>query len=422
VLRRLLIVSAALAGLWAAPAHASTFCGTPGTADRSPNVVAGHPVHVVYAVPSDGTDRFAQFATQAQTDSEQIDAWWRGQDPTRTLRFDLFPYPCGNQLDLSSVRFGLAGAQLAPTETRFQAIAQALDGVGLLSDFVKTLVYYDGPVADTDVCGTGGGDAQGVGLAIVFVNACAGIPTVTVAAHELIHALGAVPDGAPHECPAPNDHHTCDSPPTQDIMYPFADGTSLGGLLLDPGRDDYYGHSGSFWDVQDSKWLIALNSQVTLTVAISGGGAVASDVPGLSCTASCDTTWNAGTQLTLTPKPAGGMRFVRWTGACAGSASCRVQLAQAASANAVFGPASFALSVVVSGHGTVRVGSSGTCSARCSKAVTSFVPVQLQEKPAAGWRFKAWSGACRGTKPTCSVPMSAAAQARATFFKVPKKK
>jgi hypothetical protein len=420
VLRRLLIVTAALAGLWAAPAHASTFCGTPATTDRAPNVVAGDPVHVVYAVPSDGADRFGQFGTQAQTDYELIDGWWRGQDSTHTLRFDLFPYPCGTQLDLSSVRFSLSGAQLAPTQSRFQTIAQALDGMGLLSDYVKTLVYYDGPVSDTDVCGTGGGDPQGVGLAIVFVNACAGIPSVTVAAHELIHSLGAVPDGAPHNCPAPNDHHTCDN--TQDIMYPYADGASLDGLLLDPGRDDYYGHSASFWDVEDSKWLIALNAQVKLTLGVSGTGSVTSNIPGLACTASCDTTWNAGTQLTLTPKAAQGQRFVRWTGACSGSGACQLQISAAATANAVFGPARFALSVVVAGHGSVRVGSSGSCSARCSKAVTSFVPVQLAAKPAQGWRFKAWSGACKGTKATCSVAMNAAAQARATFVKLPKKK
>lgn len=420
MLRRLLIVSVALAGLGAAPAHASTFCGTPGTADRTPNVVAGDPVHVVYAIPSDGTDRFAQIATQAQTDAEVIDTWWRGQDPTHTLRFDLFAYPCGTQLDLSSVRFTLPGAQLAPTVGRFSAISQALQSQGLLNDFTKTLLYYDGPVADTDVCGTGGGDPQGVGVAIVFVNACPGIPSATIAAHELIHALGAVPDGTPHECPPPNDHHTCDNP--KDIMYPFADGTALDALLLDPGRDDYYAHPSGFWDVQDSKWLVALNAQVTLSLAISGGGSVTSDVPGLVCSATCDTAWNTGTQLTLTPKPAQGMRFLRWTGGCSGASACQVQLAQATTASAAFGPATFPLRVVVSGRGTVRVGSAGSCSARCSKAVTSFVRVQLAAKAAQGWRFKAWGGACKGSKPTCALSMEAAEQARATFAKLPKKK
>ena len=31
---------------------------------------------------------------RCQTDAETFDAWWRGQDPTRTPRFDLFAFPC----------------------------------------------------------------------------------------------------------------------------------------------------------------------------------------------------------------------------------------------------------------------------------------------------------------------------------------
>src|SRR5439155_9178282 len=270
----------------------------------------------------------------------------------------------------------------------------------------------------------GGGDPQSAGLAVVFVNACAGVPSATVAAHELIHALGAVPDGAPHNCPPPNDHHTCDQP--SDIMYPYASGGALSSLLLDPGRDDYYGHSGSWWDVQDSKWLVALDNQVQLGLTLTGLGSVAADVPGLSCTASCTTTWNGGTQLTLTPTPAEGSRFVRWAGACAGVAPCTLTLAQAANATAVFGPqvpATFVLMLSVSGRGTIRVNPFGAvCARRCSAPVPSLQRETLRAAPAAGWRFKAWAGACRGRALACSVPMSAATAAHASFVKAPVKK
>src|SRR5213083_1655149 len=117
----MLIVAAVLAGLAAAPVSAgatktTAWCGTLAPTDRTPNVVAGHPVHAIYALPSDVADRSAQIAPAMQADIEQIDGWWRGQDPTRTLRFDLFPFPCGAQLDLTLVRFPLPGAQLAPLD------------------------------------------------------------------------------------------------------------------------------------------------------------------------------------------------------------------------------------------------------------------------------------------------------------------
>jgi hypothetical protein len=122
-------------------------------------------------------------------------------------------------------------------------------------------------------------------------------------------------------------------------MYPYADGSSLGSLLLDPGRDDYYGHSGSWFDVQDSSWLVRLDHQERLAVRIAGTGSVASDLPGLACAVSCTTTWNAGARLVLTPRPSTGMRFVRWRGACSGSAACMLRLRHAVSAVAVFAPA-----------------------------------------------------------------------------------
>ena len=42
-------------------------------------------------------------ATVMQADAEQIDAWWRGQDSTRALRNDVASFPCGTQLDITTV-------------------------------------------------------------------------------------------------------------------------------------------------------------------------------------------------------------------------------------------------------------------------------------------------------------------------------
>ena len=282
---------------------AATWCGAPTQKDLIPNTVAGHPVHWVYAMPSDGPDRFSTYASIMQTDSESIDSWWRSQDPLRTLRSDLTQLSCGLQLDLSLIRLSQTGSQLGSIDSRFPQIADALIGLQFSSRHTKYVVYYDGPV-EPDICGEGGSDSSGLGFALVYVQACLGVPWNTTAAHELLHTLGAVPDGAPHMCSAPEDGHVCDN--SYDMLFPSGDETPIMGLALDSGRDDYYGHPGSWPDMQDSHWLVQFDRQVPLALTISGPGSVSADVPGLQCGQSCTTNWNAGpcSPFVRRPRPA----------------------------------------------------------------------------------------------------------------------
>ena len=280
---------------------AATWCGTPTQADLAPNAVAGSPVHWVYAIPSDGPDRFGSYGSLMQGDAESIDAWWRGQDPLRTPRNDLAPFSCGSQLDLTLFRLTQSSSQLASVDARFTAITSSLMMRGFGSRHTKYLVYYDGPV-EPDICGQGGSSSSGLGFAVVYVQACPGVPWNTTAAHELLHALGAVSNGAPNNCPDPDDGHVCDNP--YDMMYPFGDETPITGLALDSGRDDYYGHSGAWFDTQDSPWLVQLDRQVPFALTVSGSGSVTADVPGLRCSQTCTTTWSAGTALELSATPA----------------------------------------------------------------------------------------------------------------------
>jgi hypothetical protein len=404
-----------LGGRGAAARLASTWCGTPAQQDLAPNVTAGNAVHWIYAIPADGTDRFSTFANTMQTDAELIDAWWRGQDSTRTPRDDLARFPCGTQLDLSSVRLTLPASRL-DNGGRFEEIVDGIVEAGFRSTFVKYVVYYDGAISEQGLCGQGGSDTTGFGVAVVFTRSCSGIATSVVAAHELLHTLGAVPVGAPHDCPPPNNGHTCDT--KSDIMYPFVSPVPLSSEILDPGRDDYYGHSGSWPDVQDSRWLLQLDRQVPFSVAIAGPGTVTADVPGLLCSKTCTTTWNAGTQLNLLATPAPGDKLVRWTGSCSGAAACSVSVDEGAQVSALFAPSSYRLTVSRSGHGSVRSARSGiSCAPRCSSAFPSYVPVQLRATAAAGWRFRRWSGACRGTKAVCTLAMTKNEGARAVFVK-----
>ena len=400
-----------------APASASaTWCGTPSPADLTPNALAGFPVHWIYAIPSDGQDRFATFAHTMQTDAEAIDAWWRREDPTRAPRNDLTQLQCGVQLDLSTMRIPLSGAQLAEAGGRFGSLFDALDAVDFRSPFTKYVVYYDGPATNLDICGQGGSDASGFGLAVLYVQACAGVSSSAVVAHELLHTFGAVPDGAPNNCPSPDDGHTCDT--TSDLMYPLIDDSPLEAKLLDPGRNDYYGHSAGFSDSQEAPWLVHLDRQQPFTVTLAGSGQVTANVPGLSCAQTCTTTWNAGTNLSLTAVPRTGQKLVRWTGACSGSSVCNVTVGQGATASALFAPLVYRLTVGLKGRGTVRSSRSGiTCRPRCSAALPSHAPVRLTATPAKGWRFRSWAGACKSRSRSCTVPMTAATNARAVFVR-----
>jgi List-Bact-rpt repeat protein len=399
------------------PAQASaTWCGMSSQVDLTPNTLAGFPVHWIYVVPSDGEDRLSTFANTMQTDAEAIDAWWRTQDPTRVPRNDLSQFSCGTQLDLSTLRMPQSSSNLTALEGRFDAVFAALTAAGFRSRFTKYVVYFDGPVSEENVCGQGGSDSSGFGLAVVYAQACLGVSTAGVAAHELLHTLGAVPFGSPHECPPPDDGHTCDDP--NDLMYPRLADAPLSAKTLDPGRDDYYAHGEGLTDSQDSPWLVQLDRQLPFTLTISGPGRVAGDVPGLQCVESCTTTWNAETRLALTAAPGTGAKLVRWGGGCGGASTCNVTVAQGGSVSAHFAPLVYRLNVGVSGKGTVRTSRSGiTCRPRCSAAFPSYVPLRLTAKPAKGWRFRAWGGACRGTRVVCTVPMTAATKARAVFVR-----
>jgi hypothetical protein len=268
--KRLLVGLAALAALGAAPpADASTptpWCGTASSrVDRLPDATPGYAVHVVYARPPGGPDRFGEIAPRIVGDVAAIDAWWRSQDATRSPRFDLFPVACSTAfgaLDITNVELprsfdGIAGAF---NEIRLQLASD----LGFDESEKAYLVYYDGPTAQSgpaQVCGQGAkpGSPASSGIAIVYLDSC-GATTgdalrPVVAVHEFVHTLGAVSGAAPHSC---NDGHVCDFP--LDLLAASLSGEELEAHVLDAGRDDYYGHSGAWTDVQDSLFLERLDS------------------------------------------------------------------------------------------------------------------------------------------------------------------
>jgi hypothetical protein len=409
--RSLVVAAAALTALWAAPgAWAAGWCGTGvATADR-PDVVTGAQVHAIYATPADGVDNFGAFANALADDTVSIDAWWRGQDASRTPRFDLATFPACTGLDITFARLPQTGAAIASGGSgAFSAIVGSLGSFGYFHPFKRYLVYYDGPSFDPSVCGTASGQfARGPSTAVIWLNACSGGPRDYVAAHELLHSLGALPAGAPHPCSARDSGHVCDSP--LDILQPRLSGQPLAAEVLDVNHDDYYGHSGSWPDMQDSIWLRRLDAPPQrLSIVLRGSGRVTSDLPGVDCAAACATGWDTGSLLTLSADGTTRTRFIRWSGACSGVDDCVLTLAGARTVTAIFGPSRIPVRVSTSGRGRVA------CTPRCSSSFSAGTRLSLRAVAVSGWRFVRWSGACKGTTPVCRPATNYAVSARATF-------
>jgi hypothetical protein len=66
------------------------------------------------------------------------------------------------------------------------------------------------------------------------------------------------------------------------------------------------------------------SGQVALTVHDYGEGSIVSFPAGINCGPACSASFATGTEVTLTPIPKSGHRFVGWTGACTGAGACVV--------------------------------------------------------------------------------------------------
>ena len=423
------------------PARAAVdWCGlNEATAvDRKPDteLSSSRQVHVTYALPADSPNQFATLASRIATDASAIEAWWRREDATRTVRYDLFAFPgCTSKfgsLDLGFVRLPRVGANYVG-DAGTDALLTDLSDLDALSS-QKHVVYYDGPVPfESNVCGTAfvprSAPTQGgfAGIAFVWLRSVcggdvgAGGLNATVAVHELIHALGALQGTQSlNECSPPDDGHVCDS--VFDILYPEANSqTTLSSQQLDFGRDDYYGHSLTSFDLQDSAWLSHLPQQ-RLTVAIQGTGAAKGVVRLASpstfeCAQSCTLTLDSGIAARLVARPSAAARFVGWKGACSGTGDCSVTLDSARAVTAAFGATTFRLTVGVGGKGKVSSAPVGlTCPTRCSASFKANSSIRLRATASPGYLFAGWTGSCRG-KSACVVKLDGNRSVRATFKK-----
>lgn len=160
-----------------------------------------------------------------------------------------------------------------------------------------------------------------------------------------------------------------------------------------------------------------------LSVSVSGPGRVTG--ASISCgngASTCTATFSSGTTVTLTATPGSGVTFGGWGGACTGTVpKCTVSMTAARSVSATFTAAGTpgTLTINVVGRGSVST-SAGACAStgRAKTCVQHFkagATARLTARPAAGQAFLGWAGACSGKLTTCTVKLSKALAATATF-------
>src|SRR5207245_74618 len=163
----------------------------------------------------------------------------------------------------------------------------------------------------------------------------------------------------------------------------------------------------------------------TLTVnkAGTGSGTVTSSPAGINCGATCSAAYDSGTVVTLTATPASGSTFTGWSGGgCFGTGTCAVTMTAATTVTATFDRQRFTLTVNKAGigNGTATSSPAGiNCGATCSAAYDRGTVVTLTATPAFGSIFTGWSGCDAVSGTTCTVTISAARSATASFLGVP---
>jgi hypothetical protein len=260
---------------------AATFsCPTTRATSNRADSTTAYKVKFLYVVPSDRTDRALDTnGTICQSVKAQYN-WFTSQTTNAAaLRYDL----SGSMLDIQFVRLSKTDAQMRGSGNTGDIntgiayvrdrIERELTAMGVINDSRKLYaVYYDG--TSDWACGGAAWPPLLVGKVVaMYLN---GLPSSSYPCssnpiggssttpgyieyamlHETLHGLGFVADAAPDEH---SSGHVYDSP--RDLMYAQRPGTSdpywdiWSGLVLDYGRNQYYGHGGSYLDLAKSAFL-----------------------------------------------------------------------------------------------------------------------------------------------------------------------
>ena len=256
-------------------------------------------------------------------------AWWQGQDPTRAPRFDQAAFRRGTCPDISFVRLPEQPARVrcVGRVKRVQRVAQRPRARRVRRTRSRsTSSTTTGPSVEANICGTGGGDFDsGPSFAIIWLHGCTDVPSDTIAAHELLHALGALPDGRAARLPATAATAAIRAtrPRTSSTRTPRAGRSAQ--LVLDVNHDDYYAHSAARGPTSRTRSGCTAS---TLRPGAARGlrsrrrGHGHERPAGRRLRGAVHDAVGPGRRAGADGEPAASDRFVRWSGACTGNGDC----------------------------------------------------------------------------------------------------
>ena len=157
---------------------------------------------------------------------------------------------------------------------------------------------------------------------------------------------------------------------------------------------------------------------LTVTLAGTGAGSVASAPAGITCGTDCTELFPTGTPVVLTATAGANSVFTGWAGAgCTGTGTCSVTMSAARNVVATFSLNT--LTVVKAGNGLGEVTgtgiSCGTSGMDCTENYNAATAVTLVATPGTNTTFTGWAGGgCSGTS-SCITTMNGATTVTATF-------
>jgi phospholipase C len=159
---------------------------------------------------------------------------------------------------------------------------------------------------------------------------------------------------------------------------------------------------------------------LTVNLAGTGTGTIASNPAGINCGPTCSASFASGTQVTLTATAGVNSTFAGWTGTgCSGTnPTCTLTLTASQQVIASFNTAAVVLTVSLTGAGAGTIASNPSginCAPTCSASFASETQVTLTAIALENSSFAGWTGSCSGTNPTCTLTLGASQQVTASF-------
>ena len=156
--------------------------------------------------------------------------------------------------------------------------------------------------------------------------------------------------------------------------------------------------------------------EVLLSLTHTGAGSLRIEGSWVkTCPEDCSLVVDAGARVRVSPTPGEGQKFLGWTSGCAGAEIvCEVEAQTPMTVSARFGPV-VSLSLSKMGKGEIiGLGVPPDCGNPCTLELVEATPMDLLPKPASGFGFSGWKGACEGKK-RCTLKLDRPESVEARF-------